>query len=89
MTLVVSLENCGDFLHKKSWGCVTGWWGTLCSDMILLRSRYYILSRPELFFIIPLFCMQEGFFKKIGILVGMSVIQGGSGCPCIFSSIHL
>ena len=32
--------------------------------------------------------MQEGFFKKIGILVGMSIIQGGSGYPFFSPSVY-
>ena len=41
-------------LAQDIMGLCDGVEGTLCSDMILLRSRYYILSGPELFFIIPL-----------------------------------
>lgn len=32
--------------------------------------------------------IQDGVYKRIGILVGMSIVQGGSGCPFFGPSVY-
>ena len=32
--------------------------------------------------------MQEGVYRRVGVLVGMSIVQGGSGCPFFAPSVY-
>ena len=57
----------------------------LCLDMTHQSYRYIKVQQTTIEYCF----MQEGVFRKVGMLIGMSLVQGGSGypffAPCIFS----